>query len=217
VSTARIDNGFFGVYKADCLGADTYRAFFDAASPERKSRALKMRQRKDACRMVVADSLVRHALELATGLEPSRMRFGSNDCGKPELHDSDVHFNISHSGEWVICVVDKKEIGVDVEGYRSVDGAIADRFFSEKEKKLIDECGKADSRSGVFFRIWTLKESYVKAIGKGLTCPLDSFSCLPYDGGRRIEFCSHINTLPTKKFRLILIRATPVRFADPRQ
>ena len=201
--SAAIDYGFFGVYRADSLSESMYRILFDEASLERKERATKFLRREDACRTIVADCLIRYVVKRVTGFETGELSLGRNEYGKPMIHNLDIHFNISHSGEWVICAVDKSEIGVDIESYRPIETKIADRFFSEKELLFINRCKEEDYRYEVFFKIWTLKESYIKAIGKGFSCPFNGFSCLPLDDGRSIEFNSLNESLPIKKFKMI--------------
>ena len=195
--------GFFGVYMADSLSESMYRAFFEEASPDRRNRATRFLKREAACRTIVVDCLVRYVVKRVTGFETDRLILGKNEYGKPMIHNLDIHFNISHSGEWAICAIDNNEIGVDIESHRPIDIKIADRFFSEKEILFINRCKNEDERYEVFFKIWTLKESYIKSIGKGFSCPFDGFSCIPQDGGRRIEFNSYIESLPVKNFKMI--------------
>jgi 4'-phosphopantetheinyl transferase len=95
--------------------------------------------------------------------------------GKPFIDDASLYFNLSHSGEWLIGAVSEYEIGVDIEKIRDIDLSVARRFFSPAEVASLENMQNPDFRSE-FFRIWTLKESYIKCIGKGLAHPLDSFT-----------------------------------------
>jgi 4'-phosphopantetheinyl transferase len=100
--------------------------------------------------------------------------FGEN--GKPHIGNlPDVHFNISHSGNYVVCAVAHTEVGIDVERIREVNLRIAERFFSPSE---IDDlmAYEKDSRMQYFITLWTIKESFLKAIGRGLTQHLNSFT-----------------------------------------
>ena len=98
--------------------------------------------------------------------------------GKPHIENLvGVHFNISHSGHYVVCAVAGAEIGIDVERVRKVNLRIAERFFSESEIQDLmahDE----DARMQYFITLWTIKESYLKAIGRGLTQHLNSFTII---------------------------------------
>ena len=92
----------------------------------------------------------------------------------------DFHFNISHSGDWVVLATGPSPLGIDVERIKDIDLDIAKRFFSGREYD--DLMLKPDEeRFSYFFNLWTLKESYIKAVGKGLSLPLDSFSMVMED------------------------------------
>jgi len=96
--------------------------------------------------------------------------------GKPHIENlQDVHFNISHSGHYVVCAVSSTEIGIDVERIRKVDLRIAERFFSPSEIDDLMACDE-EKRMQYFITLWTIKESYLKAIGRGLTQHLNSFT-----------------------------------------
>jgi 4'-phosphopantetheinyl transferase len=96
--------------------------------------------------------------------------------GKPHIGNlADVHYNISHSGHYVVCAVAPLEIGIDVERIRKVNLRIAERFFSPSEIKDLMACDE-DTRMQYFITLWTIKESYLKAIGRGLTQHLNSFT-----------------------------------------
>ena len=98
--------------------------------------------------------------------------------GKPHIGNlSDVHFNISHSGNYVVCAVSKTEVGIDVERIRKVNLRIAERFFSHSEIHDLMARDEAD-RMHYFITLWTIKESYLKAIGRGLTQHLNSFTII---------------------------------------
>lgn len=88
--------------------------------------------------------------------------------GKPYLSSyPDIHFNISHSKNMAVCAIGKKALGIDVELVRPVRIPSFRRILTEGERQRIEECPK-EERDREFFRIWTLKESYAKALGLGL-------------------------------------------------
>ncbi|MDF2522176.1 MAG: phosphopantetheine--protein transferase, partial [Clostridia bacterium] len=102
-----------------------------------------------------------------------------NEYGKPYLPTNfNLQFNVSHSGEWVVCAVDERPVGIDVELMRKTDMLeIAHRFFAAKEYDMLSNADKS-IRKELFYDIWTLKESYIKALGKGLSIKLNSFSII---------------------------------------
>lgn len=94
--------------------------------------------------------------------------------GKPYCKSfPEIHFNISHSGDWVICAICDSPIGVDIEKIGRADLQIARRFFAEYEYQQL--LNQETNRNELFYKLWTLKESYMKYTGKGLMIPLNSF------------------------------------------
>lgn len=88
-----------------------------------------------------------------------------NTQGKPYfLSHREIFFNISHSSNYVACIIGDRPVGIDIEGGRKGRQNLARRFFDASEAEWIEECD-SDER---FFRIWTLKEAYGKAEGQGV-------------------------------------------------
>ncbi|MGN0621466.1 MAG: 4'-phosphopantetheinyl transferase family protein [Porcipelethomonas sp.] len=95
-----------------------------------------------------------------------------NSYGKPYFSlYPDLHFNISHSRGMAVCAMHNVENGVDIEYIRHYSERVPRRAFSERERQILSQSSRADS---MFFRIWTLKESYVKALGIGISYPLNT-------------------------------------------
>jgi len=150
-------------------------------SPDEKLRSDKFYFEKDRSRYVISHGILRELLSFYTGITPKEINFYVNDFGKPYLlpdrSTDDIRFNISHSNQGTILAFSKeREIGVDLEfmklDFPSVE--IVDRFFSKKEKTEFLTLRKHERVEG-FYKCWTRKEAYIKAIGKGLSIPLDSF------------------------------------------
>lgn len=103
--------------------------------------------------------------------------------GKLYLTDGRNYVNLSHSGDYAVCAVHDKPIGIDIQQICECDMKLSERFFTAEEADMID---RAKNREAAFFEIWTKKESLVKAVGCGLRIPLNSFSVLndtvEYDG-----------------------------------
>jgi 4'-phosphopantetheinyl transferase len=124
-----------------------------------------------------AHALARRMLSDATGLPTTTWRYVTGQFGKPAISvGGGLCFNISHTREFVACVIARDEVGVDVEASdRMTDFDIADRFFAPEEAQLV-KFAPPEERAFRFFRFWTLKEAFIKATGEGLRRPLDSFS-----------------------------------------
>jgi 4'-phosphopantetheinyl transferase len=126
---------------------------------------------------------------------PDELRFGQNSFGKPFLIDGDernneVQFNMSHSGQVVVVAVTRgRHIGVDVEMMRPLKdyASIARLNFTAEERAWI-ESAPSESQQNAFFKSWARKEAVIKAVGKGLSMPLNTFdaSILSGELGRRL-------------------------------
>jgi 4'-phosphopantetheinyl transferase len=106
-----------------------------------------------------------------------------NPYGKPTFRDfPEFNFNVSHSGDWVVAIFHDNPVGIDVQEKGEPDLELARHFFSSSEWRDLKACGE-EGRTKLFFDLWTLKESYLKAIGAGLSLSLDSFSMRLSDSG----------------------------------
>lgn len=102
--------------------------------------------------------------------------FEYNEHDKPFLKGySNEYFNISHSGNHVVVVFSERNVGVDVEEMGKDRRGIAERFFTVREIQQMHACPTQEAQIHFFYQLWTLKESYMKAIGKGMTMSLSSF------------------------------------------
>ncbi|MCO5258071.1 MAG: 4'-phosphopantetheinyl transferase superfamily protein [Lentimicrobium sp.] len=134
-------------------------------------------QVRDVQRSLLGEVLTRHLLRRVCGKLPEDMVFTTGEKGKPEPAGfRGIHFNISHSGDWVVAALSSSAVGVDVERMRKAPEGVANRFFSEKEKAWLAAAGDEKEKAEIFFTLWTLKESFLKAIGTGLTRSLSTFT-----------------------------------------
>ena len=133
-----------------------------------------------------AHDLLRRSLSRYAPTPPQEWSFNAGAHGKPFLADGGLSFNLSHTRGLVACAIARSlSVGVDVERTaRALDfDKLAARFFSAQETASLSS-GRTDSGTR-FFDLWTLKEAFIKAIGKGLSQPLSSFS-FDLDGDERI-------------------------------
>lgn len=135
-----------------------------------------------ALRRLLGEALVRFALKKYWNLTSEDYRIDRGEKGKPFIVGvENVFFNISHSGDYVVCAVSDREIGIDIEKRAKARMEVAGRFFHEEEVaqlKILEE----DKRDQLFFNYWSVKESFLKYIGTGLTRPLNSF-IVSFSGG----------------------------------
>lgn len=163
--------------------------------------------------------LLRTTLSRYADVPPRGWRFASGEKGKPRLDKPlagavPLGFNLSHTpGATVVGVAKKGRIGVDMEqaDRPARAGELVKRFFSPEEKSLLEKLPPGRLRT-LFPRYWTLKEAYVKALGRGLSHPLDSFSFfLSEEEPHRIVFSGEAGTSPgTWRFALIAPRPQTV-------
>ena len=156
-------------------------SFLGLLDHDERERASRFHFEKHRRRFVLSRGFLRVLLGRYLEIEPERVRFSYGPYGKPSLAEqhgaTGLRFNASHSHELAVyALVQDREIGVDVE-YVKEDFAtedIARNFFSTYEVTELTGLPEPE-RAAAFFRCWTRKEAYIKAIGSGLSHPLDDF------------------------------------------
>gem|GEM_PF-1840211 len=147
----------------------------------------------DKRRSTVARTLLRSVLGTVTGTHPGKLTFDYGEFGKPVLRGGGPDFNLSHSNETVaLAVGNTGPIGIDVESVnRTVDPVPLSRTcFSVVEQQALASLADAPTRLAAFFRGWTRKEAFIKALGYGLQAPLDQFDVrLDQDPGNTLLAC----------------------------
>ena len=149
-------------------------------SPDEHMRCARFRFARDQRDYAAAHALLRTSLSRYADLAPESWQFHAAPGGKPSLVLGDgmppLSFNLSHTDGLVACAIaGGSDVGIDVEAVeRDVSDGVAERFFSESECADLRHCASEPLRARRFIELWTLKEAYVKAIGKGLSHPLDS-------------------------------------------
>jgi 4'-phosphopantetheinyl transferase len=128
-------------------------------------------------RYAIGHGALRAILGGYAGLDPSSLAFSSGPRGKPSLQQpAGLHFNLSHSAQLAMIAVARVELGVDCEKIRHLESLrdIARRHFSPAEFAALEALPEGEQLRG-FYRCWTRKEAYIKAVGAGLSMPLDVF------------------------------------------
>ena len=144
-------------------------------SNEKKNRISNTQNSQDAKNMLLGDVLARKEISSISKIDEKNIKFSTNLYGKPYLVDNpNIYFNISHSGNYIVCAISDKPVGIDIEIIKPANLKIAKRFFTTDEYEYVME-NQHDYR---FYEIWTKKESITKMLGRGLHMPLSSFSVL---------------------------------------
>ncbi|MFD0772071.1 MULTISPECIES: 4'-phosphopantetheinyl transferase family protein [unclassified Bacillus (in: firmicutes)] len=154
-----------------------FNQFSNLISNEKRERMKRLLNLCDINRTLIGDLLIRSLICQKYKINNEEIRFIYNEYGKPFVENlSDFHFNISHSGEWVVCATANSNVGIDIEKVSEIEALkLANEFFSEEEFYDLSNID-SDEQVNYFYDLWTLKESYIKTIGKGLYIPLNSFS-----------------------------------------
>jgi 4'-phosphopantetheinyl transferase len=145
-------------------------------SEEERAGLYRMRHKPGRVRHVIGRCLVRSVLAPFYDCEPWAVPIAVDAKGRPYCEGECLSFNITHSGDCVLAAFSLEgRVGLDVEcTSRSVKAlSLARHFFHPEEVAYIEAGG--DSMEERFFRIWTAKEAYCKAIGLGLGISLSSF------------------------------------------
>ena len=176
------------------LDADALRAAAGTLSIDERARAARFVRDEDRRDFTAAHALLRTALSGCAPAPPDAWTFVVPEPGgKPALGGGGappLSFNLAHTSGLVACVVSSGvEVGIDVERVDRAADAIdlARRFFSPREVADLEACASGQ-RQARFIDIWTLKEAFVKAIGRGLAEPLDRFGfAIDADGTVRFD------------------------------
>lgn len=164
-------------YNIRDLSDESYTHYYSLMSKEKKRRVDRFRFEDDKKRTVVGEMLARQAIFEWCGAAEESITFEIAEHGKPYVKGLNVEFNISHSADMVVCVVDNNPVGVDIEKIRPVDLNTAKRIFNEEEIRYVFGCvPDADDYNHClndvilqrFFELWTKKEAYGKLVGMGL-------------------------------------------------
>lgn len=156
----------------------TFEGAIDLLNRAERQRAERLVFESDQRRFINAHALLRAILGRCLDRPPNSLRFTADDRGKPRLHDPpvDLRFNLSHSGDLaLVALTVGREVGVDLEQYRPIEVLdLARHFFAESERSALEALAPSE-RLPAFFRCWTRKEAFIKALGAGLSFPLDDF------------------------------------------
>lgn len=159
------------------LSSDSIKLIESTLSADETQKAARFHFPADRDRFIAAHGSLRAILGRYLRCKPVELTFSVNSYGKPALLNSNLEFNLSHSGDFaMVAVTSDRKIGVDLERIRpdmELEN-IASRNFSEIE--VSELMGLPPEQRGIgFFNCWTRKEAYIKAQGVGLSLPLDSF------------------------------------------
>jgi 4'-phosphopantetheinyl transferase len=166
------------------LPAERIQELEKKLSPDEMLRAEHFRFETDRSRFIVARGILRLILAGYLNIEPGLISFSYAENGKPRLQNifskKGIQFNLSHSEGLALYVFSRwHEVGVDIEFIREISEMeqIVEQFFSIRERTLYDRLPGREKHV-MFYSWWTRKEALTKAVGEGLSYPLDSIDAL---------------------------------------
>ena len=167
------------LYVADmgCLDdVQMFEGYLCKVNEQRRAKVLRCKNEEDRKRTLLAGALLSFGLE-REGFCYEDLEFATTPEGKPYLvSNPDVHFSLSHSGKYAVCVISDQNIGVDIENRQRKllsEGklekllAVARKSFSDREYQVFVN-SSVEEQIEIFLKFWTRKEAVSKACGKGL-------------------------------------------------
>lgn len=166
-------------YKYDIreLTSADYAKWYTLMSKDKQAQVDRFRFEDDKKRTVAGEMLARKAIAEWCDVSAESIVFDKTETGKPFVKGLPVEFNISHSGDMVVCVVDDKPVGIDIEKIRPIDLTIAKRICTDEERVYLFNHTPAEQDFTYttdqniltrFFELWTAKEAYGKCLGVGI-------------------------------------------------
>lgn len=205
--TLRADTVFVSVIRLD------EPALSDILDEDERRRASRFVFDRDRRRFVAAHAATRVILGRYLNAAPSSLRYVVGERGKPRLVGPpvDVRFNLSHAGERALLAVALgREIGVDIEELRVVSDLmrLAESVFSPGEHARLRAAPPSD-RHAVFFRLWTRKESFIKARGDGLYFPLKGFDVSDAADAPQLLLACEAEPSATQRWTIVALPCEP--------
>lgn len=150
----------------DSLDNETFDFFLSFADEKRKAKILRQKQRKKAELKLLSENLAKYAVKKSFGIDIKKQNIAYTKLGKPYLLGyPDIHFSISHSGDYIACAVFESKVGIDIEWVGEYKEKLARRVCSKSELEQIE---KAKDKALEFTKLWTKKEAYLKFLGTGI-------------------------------------------------
>lgn len=160
----------------------------ETLSSDELDRARRYHFKKDQDRFICSRGILRKIIAYYLGENPKNLQFEYTSLGKPLLAENsnfyDLHFNISHSNTLALYAIASKSIvGIDIEYLRkdTATEQIARKFFTQNEISSLKNAPEA-RREKLFYQFWTRKEAILKAIGKGISFPMDQLDVSSING-----------------------------------
>lgn len=161
------------------MSDELYTTEMDNLDLLRKKEILKKADINDRKRSLAGDILVKKYLSKMYGITKEKIEIKKGKHGKPYVLNLPAHFNISHSGNYVVVAISDCPIGIDLEIIKDFSAILAKKLFNDDELKYISGAGPSRKKflmQKSFYEIWTAKEAYLKYVGNGISGGVNSLS-----------------------------------------
>jgi 4'-phosphopantetheinyl transferase len=166
----------YGVNLNRLLRADEFERLMRLVSEQRRAKVKRFMKPEDANRGLVAEALIRSIIRNKYRISNDRIVLAENEYGKPYAAGiPSFHFNLSHSGRWIVCAVDSAPVGIDIEEIKPIEFELAKLMFSLEEYRYLT-ANDEHERMPCLYDLWTMKESFAKWEGRGLSLPPQCYS-----------------------------------------
>lgn len=163
---------------------EVFQKNYREMTPERQKKIDAFRQQNDKLRSLAAGIVLERGLS-ELGVWKAQGQFCYGRYGKPYLNNRlDIQFNLSHAGNYAVAAFGNKEIGIDIEQVGRGNMKIVSRFFTKKEQEYLKNLPEGKRQEKDLIKFWTRKESFVKAVGEGLSFGIE---CVETSVGKRAE------------------------------
>ena len=143
-----------------------FNTFLGCSQEERKEKIKRCKVSKKRDIMAVSQIFAKACIKKTFGIDIKKQEIRYGEFEKPYLFGyPDIHFNISHSEELLVCAVSDKNVGIDAEKIGEYSKKLIERVCSEEE---LERVLKSDNVNYEFCKLWTKKEAYSKLLGTGI-------------------------------------------------
>ena len=156
----------YKIIKITDISDETYADTYAALHPTRREYIERLKVEKMRRCSLAGEFLAKEILKESYNVSLPIIK--RNENGKPYT-ESGINISISHCDDFVVCVADENEIGIDMEKIKPVSDALIKRVCTEEEMKYVYEPVSKDTVISRFFEVWTAKEAYFKKEGTGIT------------------------------------------------
>ena len=171
----------YAAFTGELEDESLFRDLFACLPPVRRDKVTRMRPLSGKRQSLAAGALLMYALA-REGHDMAALPMALGEFGKPYFPDlKETYVNLSHTDGLVLCALSDHPVGCDAEGLIPGRLRVAERFYAPAEQDILKGIRDEGEKDLMFYRLWTLKESYIKAIGTGFSKAPETYAIIPPD------------------------------------